>query len=55
MDAIWSHKECTQRAEVGSRTVMSGLGIGSAYWIWTASILSEELGAKGITKNENAF
>jgi hypothetical protein len=49
MGALWSHRECSSRAEVGNRAVMSGLGIGSAYWIMTAAVQKEELGDKGIT------
>jgi hypothetical protein len=38
MGALWSHRECSSRAEVGNRAVMSGLGIGSAYWIMMAAL-----------------
>jgi hypothetical protein len=55
MGALWSHKECSNRAEVGSRTIMAGFGIGSAYWIMTAALESEDLGDKGVTNKEDAL
>ena len=52
MGSLWSHRECSARAEVGNRAVMSGLGIGSAYWIMTAALENGDLGDKGITTSK---
>jgi hypothetical protein len=52
MGALWSHRECSSRAEFGNRAVMSGLGIGSAYWIMMAAVQIEELGVKGVTTSK---